>query len=117
MQPSLQLLEIEVEMTKNERAILAEADKWKARAEAAEADWVEDKGHENGNYQCFCTTCRLPFFGHKRRVTCKACDTREACAKVADRLAATKAVNNHDQFIKGCRAAYTHVAAEIRRGK
>lgn len=41
-------------------------------------------------------------------------NAREACAKVADRLAATKAVNNHDPFIKGCRAAYSHVAAEIR---
>lgn len=40
-------------------------------------DWSEDLGHENGNYQCWCTTCRRLFTGHKRRVTCRACAAPE----------------------------------------
>ena len=36
-------------------------------------DWVEDAGHENGNYTCLCSSCGSEFIGHKRRVTCKVC--------------------------------------------
>ena len=38
-------------------------------------DWTEDFGHENGRYQCRCVVCHVMFYGHKRRVTCKACDS------------------------------------------
>jgi hypothetical protein len=43
-------------------------------------DWVEDAPHENGNYQCLCSTCGYTFIGHKRRVTCKACAATTASA-------------------------------------
>jgi hypothetical protein len=39
-------------------------------------DWVEDFGHENGNYLCQCKSgCGQMFFGYKRRVICKQCAT------------------------------------------
>ena len=37
-------------------------------------DWIEDSEHENGNYVCMCCICKMPFYGHKRRVVCKICD-------------------------------------------
>ena len=36
-------------------------------------DWPEDFAHENGNYQCYCIYCGEMFYGHKRRMRCKAC--------------------------------------------
>ncbi len=36
-------------------------------------NWPEDFSHENGKYQCRCSTCGSTFLGHKRRVTCKVC--------------------------------------------
>lgn len=36
-------------------------------------DWPEDFSHENGNYQCLCSSCGGTFIGHKRRGTCKGC--------------------------------------------
>lgn len=39
----------------------------------SERDFTEDFGHENGNYECLCSTCRNTFVGHKRRVVCKVC--------------------------------------------
>lgn len=39
-------------------------------------DWEDDFSHENGNYECHCCICGRTFIGHKRRVTCKACDNR-----------------------------------------
>ncbi|MEK7945764.1 hypothetical protein WKR98_13490 [Pigmentiphaga sp. YJ18] len=44
-----------------------------ARAAGSPRDWIEDAGHENGNYQCKCTDCGQTFMGHKRRVVCKVC--------------------------------------------
>lgn len=38
-------------------------------------NWDEDKGHENGNYNCVCCKCGNTFIGHKRRVVCKICHT------------------------------------------
>ncbi len=38
-------------------------------------DWVEDFDYENGRYTCFCAGCDNWFYGHKRRVICKVCDT------------------------------------------
>lgn len=38
-------------------------------------DWPEDFSHENGNYQCLCSSCGGTFIGHKRRMTCKECAT------------------------------------------
>lgn len=39
-------------------------------------NWKEDYPHENGNYICRCTMCGSLFYGHKRRVICKVCDTQ-----------------------------------------
>ena len=39
----------------------------------SERDWTEDFAHENGNYMHRCRKCSEQFFGHKRRVVCKAC--------------------------------------------
>jgi hypothetical protein len=36
-------------------------------------NWPEDFDSENGKYYNICTSCKLPFIGHKRRVTCKVC--------------------------------------------
>ena len=36
-------------------------------------DWMEDFGHENGNYWNRCCKCKKMFAGHKRRVVCKEC--------------------------------------------
>jgi len=36
-------------------------------------DWREDQEHENGNFINRCSKCEEMFFGHKRRVICKAC--------------------------------------------
>lgn len=43
--------------------------------EVSPRDWTEDFSHENGNYNCVCTTCKKTFVGHKRRMTCKVCAT------------------------------------------
>lgn len=45
------------------------------RSDNPECDWVEDFAHENGNYQNKCVSCYKLFFGHKRRVVCKCCDS------------------------------------------
>jgi hypothetical protein len=41
---------------------------------AYRCDWVEDFSHENGNYINRCAVCQSAFYGHKRRVVCKACE-------------------------------------------
>jgi len=38
-------------------------------------NWEEDYDHENGRYSNTCISCQEYFIGHKRRVTCKVCDT------------------------------------------
>lgn len=38
--------------------------------------WPEDFAHENGNYNCKCSTCSSEFIGHKRRFTCRECHDR-----------------------------------------
>lgn len=43
-------------------------------------DWLEDASHENGNYQCICSTCGNTFIGYKRRFTCKVCAAPSAVA-------------------------------------
>ncbi len=43
------------------------------KREAKDRSWIEDQQHENGNYECWCSSCNRVFFGHKRRVTCKLC--------------------------------------------
>lgn len=35
----------------------------------------EDFQHENGQYFCECSSCKQRFMGHKRRHTCKVCET------------------------------------------
>lgn len=37
--------------------------------------WPEDAPHDNGNYLNTCHKCSELFIGHKRRVTCKLCET------------------------------------------
>jgi hypothetical protein len=39
----------------------------------AKRDWPEDYTGGENQYECKCSTCGNSFFGHKRRVTCKAC--------------------------------------------
>jgi len=41
--------------------------------DSSDRDWIEDFGHENGNYQCNCIRCNKHFYGHKRRIVCKLC--------------------------------------------
>lgn len=36
-------------------------------------DWKDDFSHENGKYINICMDCKLPFYGHKRRVVCHKC--------------------------------------------
>ena len=38
-------------------------------------NWTEDYPHENGNYVNKCKECGEFFFGHKRRVICKECQS------------------------------------------
>lgn len=38
-------------------------------------NFPEDASHENGNYSNTCYLCGREFTGHKRRITCKACET------------------------------------------
>ena len=40
-----------------------------------ERSWPIDFPGENGNYMCICSTCGEHFIGHKRRLTCRKCDT------------------------------------------
>lgn len=40
-----------------------------------ERSWPEDYPHENGRYCNDCVTCLRQFIGHKRRNTCKVCDS------------------------------------------
>ena len=62
--------------------------------EIRECDWPEDFAHENGQYVNKCIRCRESFIGHKRRATCKRCDTHggqvsgieETVARVRDAL-------------------------------
>ena len=42
-------------------------------------DWPDDFPHENGNYNCKCSTCQRWFIGHKRRVTCRECAQHKEC--------------------------------------
>lgn len=60
-----------------------------------ERDWIEDAPHENGNYQCKCSTCGNTFIGYKRRITCKACAaaTQQAGAAKLDLTNYSQAVN------------------------
>lgn len=64
-----------------ERAEKAEAENEALRAapvaQPVARDWAEDYAHENGHYQCLCSSCGNVFYGHKRRVTCKACAATE----------------------------------------
>lgn len=43
----------------------------------SDGDWPDDFDHENGCYNCNCSTCGKTFTGHKRRVTCKVCARAE----------------------------------------
>lgn len=47
-------------------------------------DWPEDSQSENGSYFNTCTTCGGEFVGHKRRLTCKECDTRNATERTIE---------------------------------
>ena len=40
-------------------------------------NWEEDRKFENGNYICTCASCGKDFFGHKRRMYCKECATKQ----------------------------------------
>mgnify|MGYP000535290197 CR=1 FL=1 len=43
-----------------------------------ERSWPEDSGQENGDYMHRCRTCGHEFVGHKRRSTCRVCDSARA---------------------------------------
>lgn len=49
------------------------------------ANWQEDYGHENGQYQNKCFSCSRVFQGHKRRAMCKECASL-ASERKADEL-------------------------------
>lgn len=47
-------------------------------ASAKDADWPEDFAHDNGMYLCRCRGgCGVQFIGHKRRMTCRVCATKQ----------------------------------------
>lgn len=46
-----------------------------------ENNWQEDFPHENGNYCHTCPHCLLPFLGHKRRFSCRACCEKATSSK------------------------------------
>lgn len=53
--------------------------RWLRDTTQEERSWPEDAAHENGSYFNTCRTgCGRVFIGHKRRVTCKVCDTERA---------------------------------------
>jgi len=58
-------------------------------------DWTEDFAHENGNYQCACVQCGEHFFGHKRRVVCKACFAAPQASAEARKLVADGWLDDH----------------------
>ena len=41
-------------------------------------DWTEDFEHENGKYSNACLDCGQAFLGHKRRIVCKTCASKES---------------------------------------
>jgi hypothetical protein len=43
----------------------------------SERDWKEDFNDDNGKYQRDCIICKQLFYGYKRRVVCKVCDSKE----------------------------------------
>lgn len=57
-------------------------------------DWTEDFAHENGRYLCGCCKCGQNFFGHKRRVVCRVCDSNSAAMRKAleEIIAAERAI-------------------------
>lgn len=60
-----------------------------------ENDWMEDAGHENGQYFGKCLTCGADFIGHKRRHVCRKCQ------KVSDeRWTAMTEMERQSELIK-----------------
>lgn len=49
--------------------------KWFDLENSDEYDFQEDFAFENGTYINRCHTCNISFMGHKRRITCKKCET------------------------------------------
>jgi len=67
--------------------------RWLRDTTQEERSWPEDAAHENGSYFNTCRTgCGRVFIGHKRRVTCKVCDTERApdLAAEVERLRASE---------------------------
>jgi hypothetical protein len=56
-------------------AITSFKDMLAENSESKERDWPEDFPHENGMYMCKCRECNQRFFGHKRRMICKECNS------------------------------------------
>jgi hypothetical protein len=52
-------------------------------------NWTEDYSLENGNYTCFCMTCKNTFIGYKRRVMCKECNDLQECLEIVDKKSYT----------------------------
>ncbi len=44
-------------------------------------NWTEDYAGGENQYECQCSTCGSKFYGHKRRVTCKACTQGDALSQ------------------------------------
>lgn len=44
-------------------------------------DWQNDFKYENGNYTRTCIECTWVFRGHKRRLVCYSCATKEETLK------------------------------------
>lgn len=52
----------------------------------SERDWKEDFSHENGKYSNYCHACTKYFMGHKRRICCKKCSTKEVKGSGREKL-------------------------------
>ncbi len=66
------------------KAMLAAAQEGTGKSDVSEGpqvdpkyDWTEDFDHENGRYLRACVHCGAAFLGHKRRVVCRVCATKE----------------------------------------
>jgi hypothetical protein len=77
--------------------------------EQAKRSFLEDSFHENGQYECICTTCNKTFTGHKRRITCKVCmERRERMKTIKEEI-----ISNITQYLnKVDTDVYKYVAVD-----
>lgn len=59
----------------------------KRMEELTSRSWLEDQGHENGDYFNKCIVCGEQFIGHKRRLVCRSCATDDKIRRSNNALA------------------------------